>query len=95
MEKQFEVLQALETNGEEHRNKIFNDLIKERTKEIAELEGKIDYNSVMFVTTTERRYHFNKYRTPSILFHETTKEKIKLSRSSKICKVNLNMNYQI
>ena len=35
-------------------------MISKKNKEIAEFEGKIDYVSLMFVTTTERLYNFNK-----------------------------------
>ena len=64
--KQFEALRALEINGEKPRNKIFNWLAEERTKENVELEGKLEYASLMFVAT-KRFYDFNKYRKPSIL----------------------------
>ena len=60
IKKQFQTLQALETNGKEPRNKVFLDLVTERTREIAELKGGIDYGSLMFVTTTARLCDFNK-----------------------------------
>ena len=59
--------------------KSFNDLIKETA---AELEGKIDYGSLMFVTARERLCNFNKYRQPSILFDNIRKEKIKLPKEA-------------
>ena len=48
------------------KKKNFNDLVKERTKEIAELNEKIEYGKLMFVTRTERLYNFKIYRKPSI-----------------------------
>ena len=36
-----EPLQALESNDQEPRNAIFNELVEERTKEITELEKKM------------------------------------------------------
>ena len=56
-----EPLQALESNDQEPRNAIFNELVEERTKEITELK-KNDYGQLIFVTTTERLYDINKYR---------------------------------
>ena len=50
----------------EPRNKIFNDLVKGRTKEITELKEKTEYGKLMFVTRTERLYNFKIYRKPSI-----------------------------
>ena len=38
MEKQNKTLKILESNDQEPSNKIFDNLVKERTKEIAEFE---------------------------------------------------------
>ena len=48
--KQTEALQTLELNDQEPRNKIFNDLVRERTEEIGELEEKYYHDQLIFVT---------------------------------------------
>lgn len=47
-----------------------NDLVKERTNEISELEEKTDYEQQMFVTAAETFYDFHNYRKPILLFHD-------------------------
>ena len=56
--------------GKEPRNKDLNDLVKERTNEISELEEKTDYEQQMFVTAAETFYDFHNYRKPILLFHD-------------------------
>ena len=70
--KQIEALQALELNNQEPKKTLI-DLVKERTKEIGELEKKNDCDKLLFVTTKEILYSFNGYRKPSILFYDITK----------------------
>ena len=49
----------MELNGQEPRNTFFHYLVKERIKSV---EFEEENGKLMFVTTTEILYDFNKYR---------------------------------
>ena len=53
MGKTIENPASIRNRWSEPRNNLFNDLSTERAKTIIELEGKIDYVSLIFVTKQE------------------------------------------
>ena len=63
-------------------NKRFNDIVRERRKEIRKLEENIDHDKLFFVATRGRLYNFNRCRKPIIIFNDLRKGIIKLAEVS-------------